>query len=339
MIGSCLMMGLKGPTLLKKEKDFIVSDHIAGVVLFKRNIESLEQLYSLCCEIKSLSRPSPLIAVDVEGGRVNRFSHLKEFIFFPPAKELQSLGSPKIFSLVQALGKQLSLLGVDINFAPVVDLPTVSSVFLKERILGSSQQEILKIAKPFVRGLISGGLAPCLKHFPGHGGVREDSHKVLPRDSRNLKALKSQLEIFQSLFKKYPCLIMTTHVAFPEIDNRPVTFSKILLQEILRKKLGFKGLVVSDDIDMQALKGFSAGKSFYYALKAGCDLIISCQKPGKPYHIIDYFHKNKEKKESIRQRLIQSSKKILKLRKVTNQALKPFHIFKKEFLKIQQGEI
>ncbi len=314
MIGSCLMTNLKGPVLLKEEKVFIISQGIAGLILFKRNIQSFKQTQKLCSELKSLTRPPPLIAIDMEGGEVDRFSHLKESFRWPSPHTLSSFSYKKIFHSAQAMARQLCLLGIDINFAPVVDWLLVENPLLKKRVLGRSQQEILKTAEPFIEGLIKGGVIPCLKHFPGHGGVFGDSHKVLPKDKRSLKEIEPQLDIFQNLFNKYSCWIMTAHIEFSNIDKKPASFSKIFLKNILRDRQGFKGLVVSDDIDMSALKDFSIGERFFLALKGGCNLVLTCQREDSPKEIIKYFQQNPHKKAEIKKQLEISSKKILKTR-------------------------
>lgn len=334
MIGSCLMMSLKGPSLLKEERDFIISNSIAGVILFKRNIQSFKQTYELCSELKSLTKPSLLIAVDMEGGEVDRFSHLKESISWSSAEVLKDLEPDQIFSIAGAMAKQLNLLGIDINFAPVVDLLLVDSPLLKTRVFGKSKQSILKGAEAFIKGMIKEQLIPCLKHFPGHGGVTEDSHKSLPEDFRQLKDLESQLEIFQTLFEKYPCWIMTAHIEFPNIDKKPATFSETLLKTVLRKQRGFKNVLVSDDIDMSALKNYSADQSFFQAIKGGCDLVISCQKEDSPKEIINYFKSNPDKTEEIKLELEQSSKKILQVRN-QSKTLSDFKSVEKELLKLK----
>ena len=282
MPGSSLMMSLQGLSLLEEEKAFIVSNNIAGVVLFKRNLQSFKQIYELCLDLKSLTKPSPLIAIDMEGGEVNRFSHLKESYPWPSPKTLKTLDSNQIFLIAKSMAKQLHALGIDINFAPVVDLPLVNNPLLTNRVFGKSKEEILKYASCFIEGLIEGKIIPCLKHFPGHGGVNEDSHKTLPRDNRHLKDLKSQLDIFQTLFEKYPtCWIMTAHVEFPNIDKKPATFSKVLLKTNLRNQQGFNGLLVSDDIDMEALKSFSIEERFFSGSERGLQLSYHLSKTRK----------------------------------------------------------
>ena len=300
MIGSCLMMGLKEASLTKEEKKFIISNNISGVVLFKRNLQSFKQIYELCSELKYLTNPPPLIAIDMEGGEVNRFSHLKESLPWPSPQVLRTLEPKQVFLIARSMAKQLHLLGIDINFAPVVDLLLMDSPLLKNRVFGKSKAEILKLAGPFIEGLIEGKMIPCLKHFPGHGGVQEDSHKILPKDHRQIKDLEPQLDIFQTLFEKYSCWIMTAHIEFPNIDKKPATFSQVLLKTELRTQRAFKGLLVSDDIDMSALDSFSSWEKFFQALKAGCNLILTCQKKETAREIIKHFEKTLTKKKSLK---------------------------------------
>lgn len=315
MIGSCLMIALEGPQLLKKEREFIVKNRIAGVTLFQRNIKSFKQISQLNKEIKSLTQPSPLIAIDMEGGLVNRFSHLKEAMDWPSAESLSHYPSYKVFLTAKKQAHQLKSLGIDLNFAPVVDLPLVKSSVLKTRTFGTEPSAILRTALPFLEGLAKGGVISCLKHFPGHGGVQEDSHKTLPVDNRSLKDLKPQLDIFQKLFISDFNCIMTAHIEFSKIEKQPATFSKLLLTQVLRKRLGFDGLIISDDIDMKALKSFHPGESFFFALKAGCDMVITCQNVESPLKIIDYFERQTQRKKEIKRELNWAFKRICQLKR------------------------
>lgn len=339
MIGSCLMIGLKGLSLLKEERDFIISNNIAGVILFKRNIQSFQQVYELCYELKSLSKTPLLIAIDMEGGEVNRFSHLKESPSWPAPSVLSTLPKNQIFSIARSMARQLSLLGIDINFAPVVDLLIKNNPLLTERVFGKSKEEILNSVHPFLDGLVKENIIPCLKHFPGHGGVEEDSHKILPRDSRQLKELKPQLDIFQSLFEKYFCWIMTAHIEFSNIEKKPATFSKTLLSRLLKNQMAFKGILVSDDIDMEALSHFSPGECFLYALQGGCDLVIAGQQKDSPKEIIKYFQQNKHKKEEIKSTIYNSSQKVLKIRNQLSLPPPSFQYVNEELSKIRIPEL
>ena len=332
--GSCLMISLKGLSLLKEEKKFILSNHIAGVVLFQKNVQSFSQIYELCSEIKSLTRPPLLIAIDMEGGTINRFSLLKESPPWPSPQILKTFPSRKISLMAKSMGRQLYALGIDINFAPVVDLPIVKSPLLKDRVFGQTKEEILKYSSPFIEGLIDAKLIPCLKHFPGHGGVSEDSHELLPKDSRQIKDLTSQLDIFTTLFNTYPCWIMTAHIEFTNIDKIPATFSNKILTDILKIHEGFKGILVSDDVDMKALEKFSLGERFFNAIKAGCNLVISCQNSQSPQEILNYFQKNPHQKSFLKKELKDSSTQILAIRQKLKSVRPHFKKVQREIKKL-----
>ena len=308
-IAQALFISLKESQLSLEESDFIKKESPAGVTLFKRNIESKEQTQALIQEIKSLSQEPLLVAVDCEGGLVNRLSHLGWD--YPSPAELSSFDEEKIFQLAQSMGRELKSFGFDLNFAPLVDLPLVESRLLESRVFGSSPELVIKKAGAFMEGLLKEGIYPCLKHFPGHGGVKEDSHDVLPQDQRSLEDLETQIQLFETLYKKYPCAVMTAHIVFPNIEKTPASFSKILLTEILKQKGKFKSLVFSDDIDMGALAGFSPGESFFLALQAGCDMVLSCQS--SHLEILGDFQKNPQKKKELEEKLKESQIKKLKL--------------------------
>ena len=319
MIGSCLMLGLKSETLAKEERAILINHQVAGVILFKRNLKNFKQIYELCREIKSLplnqQEAPPLIAIDMEGGSVNRFSHIKESLPWPSAEALSEKNSVEIFAVAKALGEQLRFLGFDINFAPVVDLPSVESPLLKGRTFGDNPKKIIEKASSFLKGLQEGGVIPCLKHFPGHGAVKEDSHETLPKDFRTLEDLKPQLEIFETLFQNKDVCIMTAHIEFPHIEKTVASFSPLLLQEELRKRRGFSGLIVSDDIDMAALDYFPAAERVVKAMKGGCDLILSCQKEETYLEIFRYFKNHPEIQQEIESLIRLSSKKLSDLKK------------------------
>ena len=313
-IGSCLMMGLKGPEIQPEESEYLISHEVAGVILFRRNILSFQQTYELCRELKTLypaGCPPPLIAVDLEGGKVNRFSHLKESFSWPSAERLGQLELSEIFSVAEIMGRRLNALGIDINFAPVVDVPLKKSSILEGRTFGSDQETVISCARAFTEGLTREGVLPCLKHFPGHGGVCEDSHKTLPRDERTLKD-KEFLKPFETL--KHCPFIMTAHIEFYNIDTEPVTFSRYWLETVLRKQIQFRGVIVSDDIDMEALAPLSSGERFTKALMGGCDLILCCQSSETPLEIDQFFSEHSEQLHSMRSRLKTSASRITSLR-------------------------
>ena len=299
--GCCLMVSLKGSQILKEEESLIVKEGIAGVILFQRNILSVRQLFELCRELKSLAskRSSPFpffIGIDLEGGRVDRLSHLKDSPRWPSALEMSGFPSEQLFQLARVKGQFLKALGIDINFAPVVDIPLKKSSLLEGRTFGNKKEDIASSALTYSKGLLKGGVMPCLKHFPGHGGVTEDSHKTLPRDNRDLKSLEPQLNVFKEVLKAPVPFVMTAHLEFPKVELVPATFSSLFLRRELRDRLQFKGVIVSDDVDMEALTDFSPEERFFKALSGGCNLVLCCQKPETPYKILEFFKNSKEQK-------------------------------------------
>ena len=194
-------------------------------------------------------------------------------------------------------GRLLRALGLDINFAPVADILFEESSLLKTRSFGSQSEKVAASVLAYSQGLLKGGVEPCLKHFPGHGGVEEDSHKTLPKDKRNIKDLKSQLDVFRKAFKVPVHFVMTAHLEFPQVESGPATFSKVFLREELRNRLYFQGVIVSDDVDMKALSAFSPGERAFKALAGGCNLVLCCQKSETPHEILEFFKKCKEKKQ------------------------------------------
>ena len=314
-----MITSLKGPGILKEEKDLIQKEGLAGVILFQKNILSLKQLFELCKELKALSlrRSSPpyfFIGMDLEGGRVNRLAHLKEMPWLPSASYMSRIGIKKLFQIANAKALLLKALGVDINFAPVVDVLAAKSAVLKTRTFGRQKKKVTACAIAYSKGLLKGGVAPCLKHFPGHGGVAGDSHKHLPKDKRNLKSLRGQLEVFQNVLTTGTPFVMTAHLEFPEVASGPATFSKVFLQQELRDRLGFQGAIVSDDIDMKALSGFSVEKRFFKALEAGCNLVLCCQDSSTTSRILKFF-KDSKKRSSLEPFLKDSVHKLISLKR------------------------
>ena len=294
-VGACLMIGLKGPSLLKEERDWILREGAAGVILFRRNILSFRQLSALCLSLKALAQkrafpPYFFIGMDLEGGSVDRLRRLPESRPWPSAKAMSRLSPDRIFQTARRKAALLKSLGIDINFAPVTDFRGKSAVLKKGRAFGDTKEAVVSAAVPYVKGLWEGGVRPCLKHFPGHGGAAEDSHKSLPRDERSLEELQPQLQVFREVLEAAPVpFVMTAHVEFPKIESGPATFSRKFLREELIGRIGFKGGIVSDDMDMGALAGFSPPERVLRALRAGSHLILCCQKPETFRQTADFF--------------------------------------------------
>ena len=282
--GSLIWAGIKGLSLLEEEKKSIQEAEISGLILFKRNIETLPQLFELCREIHSL-KPAPLIMMDREGGPVDRLKYLPEYPKWPAPADLAQLCSlEEIEQTAFYMAQEMKALGICINFAPCVDILSVPNPLFNRRLWGwwgDGPEKIAQKALMYLYGLKKAGLAGCAKHFPGHGGVREDSHLQLPVDHRDFEELyKCDLIPFQKAITAGVEMLMTAHVLYPKMDPlMPATLSRFFLTEILRKKMGFQGLIVSDDLDMKALynRGFSLPEVMVQALGAGVDILLKCE--------------------------------------------------------------
>ena len=279
--GSFLWTGVKGPSLLPEEKNLLQKEKISGVIIFKRNVHSLSQVRELCREIQSLS-PPPLLMMDREGGSVDRLKHLPEFFNWPGPEELSRLCSlEEIEKTAFYMAREMKALGIAVNFAPVIDLPLALNPLFKGRLFGKNPEEIFQKARAYMSGIKKAGLSACAKHFPGHGGVREDSHITLPQDQRKLKALyEKDLRPFQKIIAQKIDLIMSAHILFPQVDPlRPATLSPVFLKQILREKMKFRGLILSDDLDMKALEktGLSPCETVISFWRAGGDIGLKCE--------------------------------------------------------------
>ena len=284
-LGQFFFVGLEGLDISKEEEEFIVKNHIGGVVLFARNVESPQQVHALCQKIQSLRHKTDIgrpyfIAIDMEGGRVHRLP--KPFTQWPSAKHLGEKASTSFaFDWALAMGTELNAVGINMNFAPCVDLFTnPENKVIGDRALSSDPELVSSLASSLVRGYTKANVIACPKHFPGHGNTFVDSHEELPCENLTLEEIeKRELIPFQKLCRTKTDLLMTAHILFKNIDKEfPVTLSKIFLQDILRTKLGFRNLVISDDLDMKALTHhYDVAQIPIHALKAGCDFLLYCQ--------------------------------------------------------------
>ena len=291
---SLIWMGLKGLSLSEEEKTNIQKYAVSGLILFKRNVKSLAQLLELCREINSL-KPRPLIMMDREGGAVDRLCHLPDFPPWPGPAKLLRCPLEEMEKTASFMALEMKALGICLNLAPVVDVPFTNNSLFEGRLWGNTAEKVSKRALTWIRGFSQAGLASCAKHFPGHGGVSEDSHFTLPIDKRYLNTLKNQdLIAFHQAIKHGVEVIMTAHVAYPNVEKEsketgpakalatlPATLSPFLLKTLLRDSMGFKGLLVSDDMDMKALSqiGLSEMDIMKKAFSAGVDILLKCEPP------------------------------------------------------------
>ncbi len=260
-----------------------------GVILFARNFASREQLKALCDAIHAC-KPGVLIAVDHEGGRVQRFRS-DGFTSLPPMRKLGQLwdedeSASKLKALRAAtavgfvLASELRACGVDYSFAPVLDLDWGRSGVIGDRAFHADPRTVMLLAKSVAHGMLLAGMACCGKHFPGHGHVAADSHHALPVDDRPLDAILAADAAPYEWFGLGLSAVMPAHVVYSKVDRAPAGFSPIWLQQILRLQLGFTGAIISDDLAMEGAKAaggvVEAAKA---ALDAGCDAVLICNRP------------------------------------------------------------
>ncbi len=278
---SCVMLDIAGTSPDDEDRALLMHPATAGLILFARNYHNKDQLRALTAEVRAL-RPDLLIAVDQEGGRVQRFRD--GFTRLPP---MAALGRMAASSPAQALraaellgalmAQELVTCGVDLSFAPVLDLDYGSSAVIGDRSFSASPQQVIELAGAWITGMRTVGMAATGKHFPGHGFVSEDSHETLPVDARPLAVIQERdLLPFRALAGVLAG-IMPAHVIYSQIDHQPAGFSRIWLQDILRNQLGFQGVIFSDDLSMGGAEiagGYAARTQA--ALSAGCDMVLVC---------------------------------------------------------------
>ncbi len=289
-IGQQIILGIKGRTLNDEESAFIVKNNIGGIVLFGRNVESVEQVHELCTQIQSLRHrlpgKSPLfISVDQEGGRVARLK--APFTTWPPLAKVGDLDSTSVaFKFAQVMGEELLSVGINLNFAPCIDIFTnPKNTVIGDRSLGTTAERVAKIGSAVVRGYLKSGIIPCAKHFPGHGDTLIDSHEGLPIENKTLTELeRREMEPFKKAFRARLDLVMSAHIKFPNIDpDWPATLSEIFLKKILREQLRYRGLIITDDLDMGALKtNYPKDLIAVRALQAGNNILLYCNEPDSP---------------------------------------------------------
>lgn len=277
-----LVIGVAGTELTAQERDWLQHDACAGVILFTRNFASKAQVAELSAAIRAAAPRPQLICVDQEGGRVQRF---REGYSALPALDgfgrLYANDRAAALKLAEEhawlMAQEVQASGVDLSFAPVVDLGR-GNLAIGNRAFDPDPQVVAEFTRAYVRGMHAAGMAATLKHFPGHGSVLEDTHFDNAVDRRSLDEMRAtDLIPFVAGIEAKADAVMMAHVVYPEIAPEPAGYSQRWIEEILRKEMGFRGVVFSDDIGMAA--AFSAGgvKARIDAhLDAGCDVVLVC---------------------------------------------------------------
>ncbi len=285
LAGQCLMIGFEGLQPSAEVRTLLREQSVGGIILFSRNVADPEQVAGLVQELQAVARGAGqelplLVGIDQEGGRVARLRN--PWTEWPPLRALGQAGSEDLArGFGAALAEQLAPLGIRLDFAPVMDVATnAANPVIGDRSFGDDPSLVAKLGAAFIRGLQQGGVAASAKHFPGHGDTDVDSHLDLPAVDHTRARLEDvELRPFRAAIAAQVATIMTAHVLAREIDDRlPATLSPRLVRDVLRGELGFAGVVVSDDLEMQAIaKRWRSGPAAALALEAGCDLLLVCK--------------------------------------------------------------
>jgi beta-N-acetylhexosaminidase len=283
-----------GPALTEDDRRRLRHPAAGGVILFAHNYENPEQLLALTEEIAGLRDPALPICVDHEGGRVQRFT--LGFTAIPPMRRLGVLWDRDREAARRAaravgtvIAAELGAHGVDFSFTPVLDLDYGSSAVIGHRALHYDPNAVGALAAQLIEGLAAGGTAAVGKHFPGHGYAAADSHVAVPADPRTVKELFGKdLVPYRAAIKAGLAAVMPAHVIYAQADAEPAGYSKYWLQEVLRGKLGFEGLIFSDDLSMEgASTAGGVPERARAALAAGCDQVLLCQNPAGQDELLD----------------------------------------------------
>ncbi|PJB40381.1 MAG: beta-N-acetylhexosaminidase [Deltaproteobacteria bacterium CG_4_9_14_3_um_filter_63_12] len=282
--GQLLAVGFDGETLPVYVEKALVEGRIGGTLLFRRNIEDLEQVRALNLHTLALPLPFlPWICVDQEGGRVRR---LVESLGVSPIPAMRALGrhdDPELAAqLGEIVGRELAALGFNVNFAPVLDVDSnPANPIIGDRAFSANPEQVGRLAVAFAKGLANAGIVACGKHFPGHGDTDLDSHLALPvLDFARERLDGLELVPFRAAVEAAMPMLMTAHILLPKLDpDHPATLSRPILRGILREELGYHGLIVSDDLDMKAVADrYTVEEAVQLGLEAGIDFFLVCHE-------------------------------------------------------------
>jgi beta-N-acetylhexosaminidase len=301
-----LMIDVQGTSLTQEDRELLTNPLVGGLILFSRNFASIEQLEELIRDARSVRSPPLLIGVDHEGGRVQRFR--KDFTVLP---SMRTIG--RQYDIDQASGRQLARqcgwllaaelrgVGVDISFAPVVDLDYGVSSVIGDRAFHKDPRVVAELAIAFLNGMREAGMIGTAKHFPGHGAVAPDSHVAMPIDRRELADLDDDLYPYQRLIDNGLASIMAAHVVFSAVDPLPAGFSRRWLQGELRGRMGFTGAIFSDDLNMAGAGVVGdMPERVRAALAAGCDMVPCCNNRQGVLQVIESLQGSEDPVSQVR---------------------------------------
>jgi len=288
-----LMVDVAGLELTPEDRDVLRHPLVGSVILFTRNYQSAEQLRKLVADIHSVRSPALIVAVDQEGGRVQRFR--PEFSKLPPPRRIGhefDLDPKQGLALARSMGwlmaAELRAHGVDLSFAPCVDLDYGVSEVIGDRAFHARPEAVAQLALAYLQGMKDAGMAATAKHFPGHGAVVADSHQSLPVDRRAWNELGDDLLPYRRLIANGLPGVMVAHVLFPAVAPEPASLSRRWIQSALREELRFEGAIFTDDLSMGGAKEFGdVVARATAALQAGCDVLPVCNDRAAVVTLLD----------------------------------------------------
>lgn len=288
---TAVMIDLSGYELTAEERDLLAHPAVGGVIFFTRNYHDPEQLTELVRQTRAAARNPLILAVDHEGGRVQRFRD--GFSAIPAMSDIarKAHSDDEAIQWAQELGwlmaAEVLAMDIDLSFAPVLDVNGISEV-IGDRAFGTNSATLIPLARAFIRGMHQAGMKATGKHFPGHGSVRADSHFEIPIDERSWEEIRdTDLPPFVELAACVDA-IMPAHVIYPAVDDKPAGFSTYWLQDILRAQLQFKGIIFSDDLGMAgATVAGTMTERAHAALDAGCDMVLVCNDRAGAIEVIE----------------------------------------------------
>lgn len=317
-IGQMMMVGVDGEALSGAEKRRLQNFPFGGFILFARNLKEPKQILSLCRSLRQTAKEHPpFIAIDQEGGRIHRLP--APFTHFPPAALLGRTGNLDLaYRFGLATARELSAVGINLNFAPVLDVHSnPENPVIGDRSLSSDPRQVAALGCAIIEGLREGGAIPCGKHFPGHGDTAQDSHRELPVVEKNMPLLKEvELLPFIHACKNQVESLMTAHVLYPALDSTfPATLSEAIVGNLLREELGYQGVVFTDDLEMKAIsENFALQEAVTLSVNAGVDVLLFCQQMELSVQAFEYLYREIEEKEAMRARVEKSYQRIQRLK-------------------------
>ena len=319
-VGQLFIAGFEGTKLPIPLIGALTKGEIGGVILFSRNFESRDQIKALTDQIHAIHSPYPIwIGIDQEGGKVQRIREDLGSDRIPAAMDIAQTTPENARSIAEHTARDLKSLGFDINFAPVLDIHTnPDNPIIATRAFGTTPDQVIRYAIPTMEGLMSGGVIPCGKHFPGHGDTNLDSHTDLPEVQHGIKRLEAvEFKPFEAAIAGGIPMIMSAHIVMRGLGEFfPATLCESILTGILRNRLGFRGVIVSDDLEMDAIiDHYSIIKAVTFGIRAGVDAFLICKSQYLWAPICKQIVALAMEDEGMQQRIMESAQRILELKR------------------------